>query len=167
MAKSSVVARVLDGDRLKCQIVSPRDGQLMLTGSTTDLEPTVEGSIELSGNRGGAQPAWRSPLRRSSPFSSPLTSPSHLFQLTSHSGDQQSGRASPLLVRDGTLRDFGALERRAALPTGAMLNSFQSVSAACAAARGGWSCRVSSATSSALKPRLASKSTITSCLGWP
>ena len=42
MSKSSVVARVLGGDRLECQVVSPRAERLTLTGTTTDVEPEVE-----------------------------------------------------------------------------------------------------------------------------
>ena len=58
MSKSSVVARVLDGDRLECQVVSPRGERLTLTGCTTDVKPTVEGSAALAGNRALVDNAW-------------------------------------------------------------------------------------------------------------
>ena len=59
MSKSVVVARLLDqGDRLHCQVVSPRDQKLTLTGSLTDVEPTVEGSPELLDNRALLDNAW-------------------------------------------------------------------------------------------------------------
>ncbi len=49
MSKSSVVARVLDGDRLECQVVSPRGERLTLTGTTTDVEPTDRRGSHASG----------------------------------------------------------------------------------------------------------------------
>lgn len=59
MAKSSVVARVLDGDRLECRIVSIHGDEVILTGGTKDLEPAVEGSSTvLSGNPTLLHNAW-------------------------------------------------------------------------------------------------------------
>ena len=52
MPKPTVVARLLEGDRLQCQISSPWGLTLTLAGSTTDVEPEViEGAEQLSGNR--------------------------------------------------------------------------------------------------------------------
>lgn len=58
MAKSKIVARVLDGDRLECQIVSPRGERLSLTGSTTDVDPEVEGAEVLRTNLALLHNAW-------------------------------------------------------------------------------------------------------------
>ena len=58
MSKSTVVARVLDGDRLYCQVVSPQGKELILTGDTADVEPHVEGATALRGNRALVANAW-------------------------------------------------------------------------------------------------------------
>ena len=59
MSKSSVVARVLAGDRLECQIVSPRGKKLTLAGTTADVEPkTIDGAATLQGNRALVHNAW-------------------------------------------------------------------------------------------------------------
>ena len=58
VSKSNVVARVLVGDRLECQVVSPQGDRLTLTGNTTDVEPKVEGSAELAGNHALVHNAW-------------------------------------------------------------------------------------------------------------
>lgn len=58
VAKSNVVARVLDGDRLECQIVSPRGERIMLTGSTTELEACLLGPDAFTSNRALVHNAW-------------------------------------------------------------------------------------------------------------
>lgn len=59
MPKPTVVARLLEGDRLQCQISSPWGLTLTLAGSTTDVEPEViEGAEQLSGNRALVDNAW-------------------------------------------------------------------------------------------------------------
>jgi Protein of unknown function (DUF726) len=59
MSKTSVVARVLDGDRLECQIVSPQGKRLTLTGTTADVEPkSIDGAATLRGNRALVHNAW-------------------------------------------------------------------------------------------------------------
>ncbi len=59
MMKSSVIARVLDGDQLECQVVSPLGETMTLTGSTRDVEPAgVDGSDVLSCNRALVDNAW-------------------------------------------------------------------------------------------------------------
>ena len=58
MSKSSVVARVLSGDRLECQVVSPRGEKLKLTGNTTDPQPTVDGSTLLRSYQALLDNAW-------------------------------------------------------------------------------------------------------------
>jgi hypothetical protein len=40
MTQTTVVARVLEGDRLECQVTPQHGEQLTLTGKTTDVEPT-------------------------------------------------------------------------------------------------------------------------------
>ncbi len=55
MSKWIVIAR---GDRLECRIVSPRGEELTLTGSTTDVQPAVEGSAALQGNSALVHNAW-------------------------------------------------------------------------------------------------------------
>ena len=45
MAKSTVVARVLDRTRVECRIVAPGGAELVLTGAPTDLEPRAEGPL--------------------------------------------------------------------------------------------------------------------------
>lgn len=57
MQKSEVVARVLDGNQIKCEIVSPLGQTLTLTGSTTDVEPTFE-KVGLGNNRALVNSAW-------------------------------------------------------------------------------------------------------------
>lgn len=57
MAKSEILFRVLDGDRIQCDIVSPRDYKLTLTGSHTDVEPVV-GEGMLGNNRALVTNAW-------------------------------------------------------------------------------------------------------------
>ncbi len=49
---------MLNGDRLECQVVSPEGEKLTLTGSTSDVEPKVEGSAALRGNRALVHNAW-------------------------------------------------------------------------------------------------------------
>jgi Protein of unknown function (DUF726) len=56
--RSTVVTRVLKGDRLECQVVSPRGEKLALTGNTSDVEPEVEGSAAFQGNRALVHNAW-------------------------------------------------------------------------------------------------------------
>jgi hypothetical protein len=46
MAKSSVVARVLEGDRLQCKVTTPAGHRLTLSGGTRDTLPSVD---ELTG----------------------------------------------------------------------------------------------------------------------
>ena len=59
MSRSNVVARVLDSDRLECQVVSPRGKTLTLTGDRADAEPEkVEGSPALQGNRALVDHGW-------------------------------------------------------------------------------------------------------------
>jgi hypothetical protein len=58
MTKSTVIARILDGNRLECRVTSPRNEQLVLTGKTTDVEPETEGSPALGGNRALVNNAW-------------------------------------------------------------------------------------------------------------
>jgi hypothetical protein len=58
MSKSNVVARVLEGDRLECQVESQRGEILTLTGRTTDVEPTLDGSSSLAGNHALVHNAW-------------------------------------------------------------------------------------------------------------
>ena len=49
---------MLKGDRLECQVVSPEGEKLTLTGYTSDVEPRVEGSAALLGNRALVHNAW-------------------------------------------------------------------------------------------------------------
>ena len=59
MPKSNVVTRVLSGDRLECQVISPDREKLTLTGNTTDVEPAeVKGSAALGRNRALVNNAW-------------------------------------------------------------------------------------------------------------
>lgn len=58
MSKVTVVARVLEGDRLECQVVTPRDKRLTLAGRTTDVEPELDGHDVLQGNRALVNNAW-------------------------------------------------------------------------------------------------------------
>lgn len=57
LQKSSVVARVLDGNRLECHIVAPKGQKLTLSGLTMDVEPQV-GAGELGSNRLLVNNAW-------------------------------------------------------------------------------------------------------------
>lgn len=57
MQKSEVVARVLDANRLQCQIVSPKSQTLTLSGKTTDEEPDFEKG-GLGDNRALVMNAW-------------------------------------------------------------------------------------------------------------
>jgi hypothetical protein len=59
MSKSSVVARVLGGDRLECQVISLRGKKLTLTGTTADVEPeAIDGAAALRGNPALVHNAW-------------------------------------------------------------------------------------------------------------
>ncbi|MFT6392719.1 MAG: hypothetical protein ACJA14_002246, partial [Ilumatobacter sp.] len=58
MAKTSVVARVLEGDRLECQVTPEHGERLTLTGKTTDVEPTVEGPSPLQKYQAIVDNAW-------------------------------------------------------------------------------------------------------------
>lgn len=59
MSKSSVVARVLDHDRLECRVIAPSGEQLTLTGTTADVEPkTIDGAATFQGNRALVHNAW-------------------------------------------------------------------------------------------------------------
>lgn len=58
MPRSSVVARVLNGDRLECLVTSPRGKRLTLTGTTSDVEPEVVGADPLRRNRALVNNAW-------------------------------------------------------------------------------------------------------------
>lgn len=58
MSRASVVARVLNGDQLQCQVVSPRGEKLTLTGGTTDVEPSADGSAALQNNDALVNNAW-------------------------------------------------------------------------------------------------------------
>jgi pimeloyl-ACP methyl ester carboxylesterase len=49
---------VLNGDRLECQVVSPAGKRLTLSGTTSDVEPEVDGSTLLLGNRALVHNAW-------------------------------------------------------------------------------------------------------------
>lgn len=57
MRNSEVVARVLDGNRLQCEIVSPSGQQLTLSGSYTDDEPKLN-TCGLGRNRALVSNAW-------------------------------------------------------------------------------------------------------------
>lgn len=57
-SESTVVARVLNGDRLECQIVTPHEKTLSLTGKLSDIEPQVEGHSELQRNRALVNNGW-------------------------------------------------------------------------------------------------------------
>jgi pimeloyl-ACP methyl ester carboxylesterase len=58
MAKATVVTRVLNGDRLECRVVSPQGSALTLSGQTSDVEPDLDGSDALGGNRALVHNAW-------------------------------------------------------------------------------------------------------------
>jgi hypothetical protein len=58
MAKTSVVARVLEGDRLECQVTPEHGERLTLTGKTTDVEPAVEGPSPLQKYQAIVDNAW-------------------------------------------------------------------------------------------------------------
>lgn len=57
MQKSEVVARVLDGNRIQCQIISARGQKLTLLGNTTDEEPEFERG-SFGDNRALVVNAW-------------------------------------------------------------------------------------------------------------
>lgn len=57
MPKSEILFRVLDGARIQCDVVSPREYRLTLTGSNTDVEPEV-GEGLLGNNRALVTNAW-------------------------------------------------------------------------------------------------------------
>jgi uncharacterized protein DUF726 len=58
VTKSSVVARVLVGDQLECQVVSPGGQQTTLTGGVEDVAPTVEGPTVFVENKALVDNAW-------------------------------------------------------------------------------------------------------------
>ena len=58
MSKTTVVARVLEGDRLECQITPEHGEALTLTGRTTDVEPTIKGSSPLQEYPAIVDNAW-------------------------------------------------------------------------------------------------------------
>lgn len=58
MPKTSVFARVVDGDQLECQVVSLRGNTMTLTGATGDVEPRAEGADSLRRNRSLVNNAW-------------------------------------------------------------------------------------------------------------
>ena len=58
MSKTTVVSRVLEGDRLECQVTPEHGEPLTLTGRTTDIEPTVEGSSPLQEYPAIVDNAW-------------------------------------------------------------------------------------------------------------
>lgn len=58
MSKSVVVARVMNGDLLECQIVTPERKTLLLTGRSADIEPEVEGHSDLQRNRALVNNGW-------------------------------------------------------------------------------------------------------------
>lgn len=60
MAKAEVVARVLDSNRVTCQVVTQSSKRLTLTGDAADMEPTIEGlaAVELAENRALVLNAW-------------------------------------------------------------------------------------------------------------
>ena len=58
MAKPSVVARVLEGDRLEC-LITPEHGEpLKFTGKTSDVEPTIVGPSPLQNYQAIVDNAW-------------------------------------------------------------------------------------------------------------
>lgn len=58
MGKVAMIARLLDGDQLECQITTHQGRQLTLTGNTADIEPTIEGDDDLHRNRALTNNAW-------------------------------------------------------------------------------------------------------------
>ena len=59
MAKPQIITRVLGGDQLECRIVSPHWMELVLTGSTDEVEPSViQGSEVLARNQALINNAW-------------------------------------------------------------------------------------------------------------
>lgn len=58
MAKSTVVARVLDGDRLACRVVSPAGNELTLSGGVSDPTPELYGANVLVKNTTLIDHAW-------------------------------------------------------------------------------------------------------------
>lgn len=58
VSKVTVLTRVLEGDRLQCQIATPYGKRLSLIGAVADVEPHVDGSDELQVNRALLHNAW-------------------------------------------------------------------------------------------------------------
>lgn len=58
MPKSSVVARVLEGDRIECRVVTHSGKELTLSGTTSDVEPDAAGPTELTANPALVLNAW-------------------------------------------------------------------------------------------------------------
>lgn len=58
MVKSTVVARVLDGERLECRVVSPAGNELTLSGGVTDQSPELDGAAGLVENPTLVNNAW-------------------------------------------------------------------------------------------------------------
>lgn len=63
MPKTEILFRVLDGDRIQCNVVSPRGYKVTLSGSNTDSEPVVGEGI-LGKNRSLVTNAWAFALAR-------------------------------------------------------------------------------------------------------
>ena len=63
MSKSEILFRMLDGDRIQCDVVSPRGYKVSLSGSNTDNEPVVGEGI-LGDNRSLVTNAWAYALAR-------------------------------------------------------------------------------------------------------
>jgi hypothetical protein len=57
MSKSEILFRVLDGNNIQCDVVSPRGYKLTLVGNSTDIEPVVGEGI-LGNNRSLVTNAW-------------------------------------------------------------------------------------------------------------
>ena len=70
MSKSEILFRVLDGERMQCEIVSPRGYRLMLSGSNTDNEPVIGEGI-LGDNRALVTNAWAFALAKYSAVTLP------------------------------------------------------------------------------------------------
>lgn len=58
MAKPTVVARVLEDNRLECEVVPEHGDPLTLRGRTTDVAPTIEGSSPLQHYQAIVDNAW-------------------------------------------------------------------------------------------------------------
>jgi hypothetical protein len=57
MSKSEVVFRVLDGNRIQCQVLPPEGQRFTLSGSSTDEVPEFEKGV-LGDNRALVTNAW-------------------------------------------------------------------------------------------------------------